>query len=158
MRPRMRNPADVLPDTARPLTEILRAVHSAGPDPRTLALVRLRISQINGCGSDVHAGVTAARAAGVSDERLHALAAWRDTAWFTPAERAALELAETATRLADRPDAVDDRTWDRAATYYDERRLAALILLIGTTNLLNRLGAITRQSVPANDSNGRNPS
>nr|WBO81191.1 carboxymuconolactone decarboxylase family protein [Streptomyces sp. SBE_14.2] len=154
----MRNPTEVLPDADGPLQDILRAVRSTDLDPRTIALVRLRISQINGCGSDVHAGVAAARATGVSDERLHALAAWRDTPWFTPAERAALELAEAATRLADRPDAVDDRTWDRAATYYDERRLAALILLIGTTNLLNRLGATTRQSVPANDSTGRNPS
>jgi AhpD family alkylhydroperoxidase len=142
----MRNPAVVLSGAAGPLQELLTAVRSAGVDPRTLELVRLRISQINGCAADVDDGTRTARAAGVSDERLLTLTAWRDTPHFTPAQRAALELAESATRLADRPDAVSDEVWDRAATHYDETQLAALVLLTGVTNLLNRLGATTRQS------------
>ncbi|MFE6336039.1 carboxymuconolactone decarboxylase family protein [Streptomyces sp. NPDC057806] len=146
MRSRMRNPAVVLSGAAGPLQELLTAVRSAGVDPRTLELVRLRISQINGCAAGVDDGTRTARAAGVSDERLLTLTAWRDTPHFTPAQRAALELAESATRLADRPDAVSDEVWDRAATHYDETQLAALVLLTGVTNLLNRLGATTRQS------------
>ncbi|MER6673444.1 carboxymuconolactone decarboxylase family protein [Streptomyces sp. NPDC000983] len=155
----MRKPADVLPGAARPLEEIRRAAHSAGVDAGTLELVRLRVSQINGSGACVALGAAAARAAGVGDERLLALAAWRDTPCFSPAERAALELAEAATRLADRPDAVSDPVWDRAATHYDEQRLAALILMIGVTNLTNRLAATTRQhpGTPL-DPPGRNPS
>ncbi|MCL7430188.1 carboxymuconolactone decarboxylase family protein [Streptomyces sp. YS415] len=146
MRSRMRNPAVVLSGAAGPLQELLTAVRSAGVDPRTLELVGLRISQINGCAAGVDDGTRTARAAGVSDERLLTLTAWRDTPHFTPAQRAALELAESATRLADRPDAVSDEVWDRAATHYDETQLAALVLLTGVTNLLNRLGATTRQS------------
>ncbi|MGW0600913.1 carboxymuconolactone decarboxylase family protein [Streptomyces sp. NPDC002776] len=146
MRSRMRNPAVVLSGAAAPLQELLTTVRSAGLEPRTLELVRLRISQINGCAADVDDGTRTAREAGVSDERLLALTAWRDTPHFTPAQRAALDLAESATRLADRPDAVSDEVWDRAATHYDETQLAALVLLTGVTNLLNRLGATTRQS------------
>ena len=69
----------------------------------------------------------------------------RDTPYFTDAERAALALTEAITRLADRPDPVPDEIWDEAARHYDEQGLAALILMIATTNLFNRLNATTRQ-------------
>ncbi|WP_328874656.1 carboxymuconolactone decarboxylase family protein [Streptomyces sp. NBC_00287] len=146
MRSRMRNPADVLSGAAQTLQELLKTAHSAGVEAQTLELVHLRISQINGCAADVDGGARSAREAGVSDERLLTLAAWRDTPYFTPAQRAALELAEAATRMADRPDAVSDEVWDRAATHYDETQLAAIVLMTGVTNLFNRLGATTRQS------------
>lgn len=71
--------------------------------------------------------------------------AWRETPYFTDAERAALALTENVTRLADRPDAVSDEVWDEAAKHYDEQGLAALVLYIATTNLFNRLNAATRQ-------------
>ena len=86
---------------------------------------------------------------GETDERLHAVAAWRETPYFTDAERAALALAESVTRLADRPDAVPDDVWDEAAKHYDERGLAALVLHTATTNLFNRLNAATRQTAGA---------
>jgi len=73
------------------------------------------------------------------------VAAWREAPYFTDDERAALALAEAATRLADRADPVPDEIWDEAADHYDERGLAALILMIGMTNLFNRLNATTRQ-------------
>ena len=145
MQSRMRNPAVVLPDAMQPIRAILRAAHSGGVDRQTLELVHLRVSQINGCSACVDSGARRAREAGVSDERLVAVAAWREAPYFTPAERAALALAEAATRLADRPDAVSDELWDTAATYFDEKQLAAVILLIGVTNLFNRLNATTRQ-------------
>nr|HET6905052.1 carboxymuconolactone decarboxylase family protein [Ktedonobacteraceae bacterium] len=71
--------------------------------------------------------------------------AWREAPYFTDAERAALALTEAVTRLADRADPVPDLIWDEAARYYDERGLAALILMIATTNLFNRLNATVRQ-------------
>ena len=94
-------------------------------------------------------------AQGRRDRRAHhTVAAWRDTPWFTDAERAALALAEDLTRLADRPDAVPDEVWDAAAAeHYDEQQLAALILAIGMINLWNRLN-ITRQ-VPAGTDRAR---
>jgi AhpD family alkylhydroperoxidase len=107
--------------------------------------VHLRASQINGCSACVDSGTKSARKAGETDERLAAVAAWRETPYFTDAERAALALAEAATRPADRPDPVPDDIWDAAADYYDEKQLAAIVLMIAVTNLFNRLNATTRQ-------------
>jgi AhpD family alkylhydroperoxidase len=114
------------------------------PKP-TLELVHLRASQINGCSACVDAGARSAKKAGETDDRLFAVAAWREAPYFTDAERAALALAEAATRLADRADAVPDEVWDEAARHYDEQGLAALTLMIAVTNLFNRLNATTRQ-------------
>lgn len=145
MQSRMQNPAVLLPGAMQPIQEILKAVHSGGVDGQTLELVHLRVSQINGCSACVDGGAKAARKAGVSEERLATVAVWREAPYFTEEERAALLLAEAATRLADRADAVSDEVWDTAATYFDEMQLAALILMIGVTNLFNRLNATTRQ-------------
>ncbi|MEU7863592.1 carboxymuconolactone decarboxylase family protein [Nonomuraea sp. NPDC049141] len=145
MQSRMQNPAAILPDAMQPIQQLFKAVHAGGVDGQTLELVHLRVSQINGCSACVDAGAKSSRKAGVSDERLATVAAWREAPYFTEEERAALELAEAATRLADRPDAVSDEVWDRAATYFDEKQLAAIVLMIGVTNLFNRLNATTRQ-------------
>jgi AhpD family alkylhydroperoxidase len=115
--------------------------------PQTLALVHLRASQINGCGPCVDGGVKHAKKAGETDERLFAVAAWREAPYFTDAERAALRLSEAVTRLADSPDPVPDGVWNEAAEHYDERGLAALVLWIATTNLYNRLNVSVRQPV-----------
>ncbi|GAA3473299.1 MULTISPECIES: carboxymuconolactone decarboxylase family protein [Nonomuraea] len=145
MQSRMQNPAFILPDAMQPIQQLFKAVNAGGVDSQTLELVHLRVSQINGCSSCVDAGTKTARKAGVSEERLATVVAWRETPYFTEEERAALELAEAATRLADRADAVSDEVWDRAATYFDEKQLAAIVLMIGVTNLFNRLNATTRQ-------------
>lgn len=115
----------------------------------TLGLVHLRARQVNGCSPCVDAGARTARQAGETDERLFAVAAWRETPYFTDAERAALALAEGVTRLSDRTDAVPDEVWEAAAKHYDEPALAALILAIATTNLFNRLNVTTRQAAGA---------
>jgi len=83
--------------------------------------------------------------AGETDERLFAVAAWRDAPYFTDAERAALALAEALTRLDDRADAVPDDVWNEAARHYDERELSALLLSIALINVWNRLNVATRQ-------------
>jgi len=145
MQARMKNPAFVLPGATDGIQQLFAAVHSGGVEPGTLELVHLRASQINGCSACVDAGVKSARKAGVDEERLATVAAWREAPYFADEERAALALAEAATRLADRPDAVSDEIWDRAATYYDEKQLAAIILMVGLTNLVNRVNAATRQ-------------
>ncbi|MGY0022236.1 carboxymuconolactone decarboxylase family protein [Streptomyces sp. YJ-C3] len=149
MQSRMQNPAAVLPDAMSSIQQLFKAVHAGGVEGQTLELVHLRVSQINGCSACVDGGAKTARKAGVSDERLAAIAAWREAPYFTEPERAALALAEAATRLADRPDAVSDDIWDAAATHFDEKQLAALVLMIGVTNLFNRLNATTRQIVGA---------
>lgn len=145
MQARMKNPAELLPDAMKALQALPQAAHKGGVPSQTLALVHLRASQINGCSYCVDGGIRHARKAGETDERLFAVAAWREAPYFTDAERAALALAEAATRLSDQPDPVPDAIWAEAAKHYDERALAALVLWIGTTNLYNRLNVATRQ-------------
>jgi AhpD family alkylhydroperoxidase len=105
----------------------------------------LRASQINGCSVCVDGHPRIARKLGETDERLFAVAAWRDAPYFTAAERAALALAEAVTRLDDRPDPVPDEVWDEAARHYDETALAGLVLAIAGINVWNRLNVATRQ-------------
>ena len=107
--------------------------------------MHLRASQINGCSACVDSGARSARKAGETEERLATVVAWREAPYFSDAERAALALAEAATRLADRPDPVPDEVWDAAAAHYDEKGLAAIVLMIAVTNLFNRLNATTCQ-------------
>jgi AhpD family alkylhydroperoxidase len=145
MQARMKNPAMVLPGVMQPIQALFKAAGTGGVPAATLELVHLRASQVNGCSACVDGGARSARKAGESEERLFAVAAWREAPYFTGAERAALALAEAATRLADRPDPVPDEIWDQAADHFDEQGLAALILMIGVTNLFNRLNATTRQ-------------
>ncbi|MFD9219656.1 carboxymuconolactone decarboxylase family protein [Streptomyces sp. NPDC002730] len=145
MEARMSNPAVVIPEAMPAILNVLKATRKGGVPETTLELVHLRASQINGCGVCVDGGVRSARKAGETDERLFAVAAWRETPYFTDAERAALALTEAATRLSDRSDPVPDAIWDDAADHYDEQQLAALILMIGVTNLFNRLNATTKQ-------------
>ena len=145
MQPRMKNPAMVIPDALQPLQALHAATQKGGVPARVIALVHLRASQINGCSACVDAGARMAKKAGETDDRLFAVAAWREAPYFTEAERAALALTEAVTRLSDHTDPVPDALWDEAARHYDEPALAALILSIATTNVFNRLNVTTRQ-------------
>jgi AhpD family alkylhydroperoxidase len=145
IQPRMKNPAMIIPDAMQPIQALYAAAQKGGVPAKTLALAHLRASQINGCSSCVDGGSRNAKKAGETDDRLFAVAAWREAPYFTEAERAALGLTEAVTRLSDRPDPVPDAVWDEAARHYDEPALAALILSIATTNVFNRLNVTTRQ-------------
>ncbi|MEV6838575.1 carboxymuconolactone decarboxylase family protein [Streptomyces sp. NPDC051133] len=115
----------------------------------TQELVKIRASQINGCAfcTDMH--TKDATAAGESATRLHLVAAWREATVFTDAERAALELTEQGTRIADAAGGVTDEAWADAAKHYDEDQLAALVSLIALINAYNRANVIVQQ--PAGD-------
>jgi AhpD family alkylhydroperoxidase len=145
MQARMKNPATVIPEASKAIYALNLASEKGGVPTATLDLIHLRASQINGCSSCVHSGMTKAKKAGETDDRLATVAAWRESPFFTDAERAALALAEAATRLSDRTDPVPDEVWDEATRHYDEKGLAALILMIATTNIYNRLNVSTRQ-------------
>ena len=142
MTARMNNPANVLPGSMEAVQSVIKAAYSAGVPQPTMQLTHLRASQVNG-------GAIGAKKAGESDERLFAVAAWRETDLFSEAERAALALAESMTRLADRPDPVPEEVWDEAARHFDEKQLAGLVLWVATTNLFNRLNATTKQPAGA---------
>ena len=145
MEARMRNPALVLPEAMKALQALSKAVETGGVPPRTLELVRLRASQINGCSVSAEMHARELRWEGETDDRLFTLAAWRDAPYFTAAERAALALTEAATRISARADPVPDDVWEEAARHYDERRLGALVLSIAEINVWNRLNIATRQ-------------
>ncbi|HEX4056253.1 MAG TPA: carboxymuconolactone decarboxylase family protein [Tepidisphaeraceae bacterium] len=135
----------IVPDAVQALYALNGSAEKGGVASKTLGLVQLRASQINGCSVcvDIHCRVL--KKAGETDERLFAVAAWRDAPYFTDAERAALARAETVTRLSDRADPVPDDIWEKAAQHYDERALAALIISIATINVWNRFNVATRQ-------------
>ncbi|MEV4555678.1 carboxymuconolactone decarboxylase family protein [Kitasatospora sp. NPDC049285] len=115
----------------------------------TQELVKIRASQINGCGfcTDMH--TKDAAHAGETSVRLNLVAAWREATVFTEAERAALELTEQGTRIADAATGVSDEAWADAARHFDEEQLAALVSLIALINAYNRMNVIIRQ--PAGD-------
>ncbi|WP_433611375.1 carboxymuconolactone decarboxylase family protein [Dactylosporangium sp. CA-139114] len=135
-------------DVVKAINLLYKAAHSAGVPQSTLELVHLRASQINGCSPCVDSGARAMRKAGETDERLFSVAAWRETPYFTDAERAALDLAEHATRLADKGDAVPDPIWNAAAEHFTDEQLGAIVLWIATTNFFNRINAATRTQAP----------
>jgi AhpD family alkylhydroperoxidase len=138
-------PATIVPEAMPALLALGKSVEKGGIPKRTLDLIHLRASSINGCSVclDMHARVAKRRAE--SDERLFTVAAWREAPYFTGTERAALALTEAITWLSDRPDPVPDEIWDEAARHYDEPTLAALILSIAVINVWNRLNVATRQ-------------
>src|SRR4051794_30619135 len=146
MTSRMPNPALTLDGAMDALQGLAKSVSRARVGVN-LELVHLRASQINGCSVCVDMHAKGARKAGESEERLFAVAAWRETPYFTDAERAALALTEALTRIADGADQVPDALWEECAEHFDETQLAALVLEIGQINLWNRLNVATRQMV-----------
>jgi AhpD family alkylhydroperoxidase len=131
------------------LVSASRVVKESTLPAATRELVNLRASQLNGCAycTDMH--TKDAAHAGESQQRLHLVATWREATVFSEAERAALELTEQGTRLADSPGGVTDEAWANAARHFDDEQLGALVALIANINAFNRMNVITRQ--PAGD-------
>ena len=140
----------------RTAAKMLKNVTSAGKvitdsslPEATQQLVALRASQINGCAFCTDMQTKDAVAAGETQQRLHLVAAWREATVFPEAERAALELTEQGTRIADAAGGVSDEVWANAVKHYDEDQLAALVCLIAFMNTVNRLNVIVQ--MPAGD-------
>ena len=145
MHARMTHPVLVVPTALRAMTAYSQAGEGLGVSAETIEMIHLRASQINGCSVCVEMHSTNLKKEGMSDERLFAVAAWRDAPYFTDAERAALALTESVTRVADRGDPVSDEVWAEAARHYDEQGLSGLLIAITAINVWNRLNAATRQ-------------
>ena len=142
MQARIKNPVAVVGQAMEPLVALGKII-SSGPVPaKTLELVHLRVSQINGCAVCIDMGLAKQHD---TPQRLAMVAVWRDAPFFTDAERAALALAESITRIADSDDRVPDPVWNEAARHYDEAALASLVLYVSVINLYNRLNVSTRQ-------------
>ena len=145
MQARIENPTLTVPGAMSALQQLGAAIKHADVPAATLYLIELRASQINGCSVCVDMHSRELQAAGEPDERIFAVAAWREAPYYSDAERAALALTEAATRLADQPDPVPDEVWQEAVRHYDEPQLAALVIAIAAINAWNRVNAITRQ-------------
>jgi AhpD family alkylhydroperoxidase len=144
MEARIANPATIL-EAGGSIQDLYKSIYKGGVSQTVLELVHLRASQINGCAPCVFSGLSNLKKAEESHERIGLVAVWRDAPQFTDEEKAALALAEGATRMADGADGVSDAVWDGAARFFDEKQLAAIVMMIALTNLFNRLNATTRQ-------------
>jgi AhpD family alkylhydroperoxidase len=143
---RLRNPAMIVPEAMAPLQALGQLLGQLQGDPaRALSLAVLRVSQLNGCALCLAGSCQTMRGFGETEERLFAVSAWRESTRFTAAERAALALAESMTRLSDRSDPVPDDVWNEVAGQFQERELALLVLGIAIMNLYNRINVTTRQ-------------
>jgi AhpD family alkylhydroperoxidase len=145
MQARMTNPVFTLPGAMEALQAAGKASRKAGLSEDLLNMVNLRASQINGCGVCVDLHARDLVKAGISDERLWSIAAWREAPYYTDEERAALALTEAMTRIADQPAGVPDDVWDEATRHFDEQKLAGLVLAVANVNTWNRLNVTTRQ-------------
>lgn len=149
---RMKNPGTIIPEAMAPLQALGQVLGLAKGDPaRALSLAMMRASQLNGCAMCLN--WQGAKQAGETDERLFAVSVWRESTLFSAPERAALALAESMTRLSDRPDPVPDTVWDEAARHFQERDLALIVLGVSTMNLYNRINVTTHQVAQEWDAN-----
>lgn len=148
MQARMNNPALVLPDAMQALQALDKSTEDRLPYT-TQKLIHLRASQINGCSACVDMHSRELKKAGEKDQRIFAVAAWRETPFYTDAERAALALTESVTRLSDQSDPVPDHVWNDAKRHYDESELAALVVTISLINVWNRFNVSVKQPVGA---------
>jgi len=144
LQARMNHPVMVVPEAMKALQSLGDLTKNGLPE-KLLELVHLRASQINGCSACVDMHPKLAKKAGETDERLYAVAAWREAPYFTDSERAALALTEALTRISDRAEGVSDAVWSAADKHFDEQELAALILAIANINVWNRLNVAVRQ-------------
>ncbi|GEL18330.1 carboxymuconolactone decarboxylase family protein [Pseudonocardia asaccharolytica] len=136
------NVLEAQPEAYQAMLGLERYLATSPLPKRTLELVKLRASQINGCAFCVDMHSHDLRADDETDERLFSVVTWREAPWFTPAERAALALTEQATRLD--PQGVTDEVWTEATEHYDPPTLAALVTAIATINAWNRFGVALR--------------
>jgi AhpD family alkylhydroperoxidase len=148
MQARMTHPVVILPDSMTALIQLNASAEAELP-LRTRQLVHLRASQINGCSVCVDMHARELFRSGAHEEHIFAVAAWRDTPFFTEAERAALELTEALTRLADISDPVPDPLWRQVSRHFDEKQIASLLINIAQINLWNRMNVAVRQMVAA---------
>ncbi|MCR3746483.1 carboxymuconolactone decarboxylase family protein [Lentzea californiensis] len=139
---RIANPIMSVPGAMKALLDLSAAAGSTGIDGDYVELICLRVSIMNGCGTCIDYHTKLLRQANVADEKVYAVAGWRDVPYYTDAEKAGFALAEQITRVH-----VSDDVWDEAAKHYTEEQLAGLVIAIGAINLWNRMNVATGQKV-----------
>jgi AhpD family alkylhydroperoxidase len=146
MQSRMTNPVFILPEAMQAMFALNKPPEDRLP-LKLRKLVHLRASQINGCSVCVDMHAKELQRDDVPLEHIFAVAAWRDTPYFTDAERAALELTENLTRLADQADPVPDAIWEKITRHFSQPEIAALLVSIALINSWNRFNVAVRMTV-----------
>jgi AhpD family alkylhydroperoxidase len=134
-------------ETTKALYALEKALARCGLEPQLLHLVKMRVSQMNGCAFCLDMHSKDLRAGGEREQRIYLLDAWRESPGYTPRERAALAWAEALTRITDGH--VPDAAWEEARAQFDDRELANLAMAIVAINAWNRLNVAFR--IPAGD-------
>ncbi|UYZ12963.1 MULTISPECIES: carboxymuconolactone decarboxylase family protein [Brevibacillus] len=134
------------PQAFQAMFQLEKYVRESGLDETLLELVKIRASQLNGCAFCLDMHTKEARSKGETEQRLYLLNAWRESAVYTDAERAALALTEAVTLIAER--GVPDEVYQQARAHFDEAELTALLMAIVTINGWNRLAIATGQIAP----------
>ena len=147
MTPRITSPAKAAPETYQAMVRLEQAVAASGLEHSLLELVKIRVSQINGCAYCLHMHTADARAAGEDEVRLHLLAAWRESSLFSPRERAALTWAESLTRIEQTQ--ASDADYAALKVEFSEAEQVNLTFAIGAINVWNRLAVGFRSAHPA---------
>lgn len=147
MTPRITSPATAAPETYQAMVRLEQAVAASGLEHSLLELVKIRVSQINGCAYCLHMHTADARAAGEDEVRLHLLAAWRESSLFSPRERAALTWAESLTRIEQTQ--ASDADYAALKVEFSEAEQVNLTFAIGAINVWNRLAVGFRSAHPA---------
>jgi AhpD family alkylhydroperoxidase len=146
MQSRMTNPVFILPEAMQAMFALNKPTEDRLP-LKLRKLVHLRASQINGCSVCVDMHAKELQRDDVPLEHIFAVAAWRDTPYFSDAERAALELTENLTRLADQTDPVPDAIWEKVTRHFSQPEIAALLVSIALINSWNRFNVAVRMTV-----------
>jgi AhpD family alkylhydroperoxidase len=129
--------AEASPKGVAAFRQLSAYIAQCGLEAPLLELIKIRASQINGCGFCLDMHTKDARAAGESEQRLYTLSAWRETPFFSARERAALAWTEAVTRIADQPD--DDALYAELGRHFSEKEIVDLTLAIVAINGWNRL-------------------
>jgi AhpD family alkylhydroperoxidase len=138
------NYRQIAPEVGVAIRQLDEVVKASGLDAQLVELLKVRVSQINGCAFCLDMHTQDARALGETEQRLYGLSAWVETPYYTRKERAALRWAEALTTLTDR---VPDSVYDTVRTEFDEKDLMMLTLAVIAINSWNRL-AISVRAVP----------
>lgn len=136
----------VEPKALEAMMGLENAVRASGLEYSLLELVKMRASQINACAFCLHMHSQDARKAGETEERLHLLAAWRESNLFTPRERAALAWTESLTRVAET--GAPDADYEPLKAHFTEQEIVWLTMMIVTINSWNRLAVGFRSQHP----------
>ena len=134
--------AKLEPDFLQAVLGLEKTVQATGIDRRYLHLIKLRASQINGCGYCVELHVREALEDGLDPRMLHMVVVWRESSFFDERDRAVLEWTESVTLLAQT--GVPDSAWETVRAQFSEKEVAELTMAVATINVWNRMNVSSR--------------